>query len=188
MHHRISRACHCSAPSRIRFNARYAIAIIYSTIALTYVHYAARLFTNSHGNRNALGQIDEPNTPYTHYDHQSDEESTSSGRHPRSPDENHPHAAPTLATQWDDIESKLQAVADKRGTTPDGVPLSPALSRESHGSFSDSEDEARKMERDIKFRLMRKKHYNEVEAMKKWRKEHPGGDDVDDDDENAMQE
>ncbi|KAL7527734.1 hypothetical protein ACHAXR_002103 [Thalassiosira sp. AJA248-18] len=126
-------------------------------------------------------QIDEPNTPYTHYDHQSDEESNSSGHHPRSPDENHPKQ-PCIATQWNDISSKLQAVADKR----DAAPLSPARSRDSN--MSDSEDEAQKkrkekMEHEKKFKDMRKKHYNEAEAMKRWRAEH-----VNDDDDNDMEE
>mmetsp|Transcript_4730 Transcript_4730/g.10409 ORF Transcript_4730/g.10409 Transcript_4730/m.10409 type:complete len:199 (+) Transcript_4730:181-777(+) len=124
-------------------------------------------------------KIDEPNTPYTHYDDKSDEESTSSGRHPRSPDENRAQTAPILATQWGDIESKLQAVANKR----DACPHSPAPS---HGS--DSEDEAKKKERDAKFRMLRKQHYNEVEAMKRFRAEHPGGlGDEDDDDDEDME-
>eukprot|EP00985_Skeletonema_marinoi_P031962 scaffold37945_cov164-Skeletonema_marinoi.AAC.1 len=85
-------------------------------------------------------KIDEPNTPYTHYDHHSDEESTSSGHHPRSPDENHPHHEKnSLANQWGDISSKLQAVADKQ----DACPLSPALSRDSNMS---EEEEMKKTE------------------------------------------
>lgn len=49
-------------------------------------------------------KIDEPDTPYTHYDHHSDEESTSSEHHPRSPDENQPHHVEnSLANQWNDI-------------------------------------------------------------------------------------
>ncbi|KAL7551838.1 hypothetical protein ACHAWF_015028 [Thalassiosira exigua] len=121
-------------------------------------------------------KIDEPNTPYTHYDHSDGEESHSSvgsgGRHPRSPDENHPeHGGPSLATQWGDVASKLQAVADKR----DATSLSPAPSRE-------SDDEETRKKHD-KFKDMRKKHYNEAEAMRRWKAEHANDDDEDDDDD-----
>ena len=135
-----------------------------------------------------LCQIDEPDTPYTHYDHHSDEvESNSSGQHPRSPDEN--HKEPELASQWDDIASKLQAVADKR----DACPLSPAPSRDSN--MSDSEkmeaEEKEKEEKKKKFKEMRKNHYNEAEMMRRWRMQHANDDDEeeeDDDEEDAMQE
>ena len=126
-------------------------------------------------------QIDEPNTPYTHYDHASDDDEAShgSGHHPRSPDENHPEHAKTacIATNFDDISSKLQAVADKR----EAAPLSPAPSRDSNMSDSEQE-EARKKEHD-KFVNHRKKHYNEAEAMRRWRAEHANDEDEDDDEE-----
>lgn len=129
---------------------------------------------------NVSWQIDEPNTPYTHYDHHSDEESNASGNHPRSPDENKPsHEAPTLATQWTDISSKLQAVADKR----DAAPLSPAPSRDSN--MSDGEE---KKDHEKKFKDARKKHYNEAEMMRRWRAEHANDDDDDDEDVDKMEE
>mmetsp|Transcript_28867 Transcript_28867/g.45466 ORF Transcript_28867/g.45466 Transcript_28867/m.45466 type:complete len:205 (+) Transcript_28867:68-682(+) len=134
-------------------------------------------------------KIDEPNTPYTHYDHHSDEESTSSGRHPRSPDENHPHHEKnSLANQWGDISSKLQAVADKR----DACPLSPALSRDSN--MSDEEEKRKEEEQKKKFKDIRKKHYNEAEMMRKWREQHANDmddeedEDEDDDDDEKMKE
>mmetsp|Transcript_26182 Transcript_26182/g.42559 ORF Transcript_26182/g.42559 Transcript_26182/m.42559 type:complete len:196 (+) Transcript_26182:76-663(+) len=123
-------------------------------------------------------KIEEPNTPYTHYDHHSDEESTSSGRHPRSPDENHPHHEKnSLANQWGDISSKLQAVADKR----DACPLSPALSRDSN--MSDEEERKKSEEHEKKFKDMRKKHYNEAEMMRKWKEEHANDDEEEDDED-----
>eukprot|EP00573_Skeletonema_grethae_P002088 CAMPEP_0201688262 /NCGR_PEP_ID=MMETSP0578-20130828/2003_1 /ASSEMBLY_ACC=CAM_ASM_000663 /TAXON_ID=267565 /ORGANISM="Skeletonema grethea, Strain CCMP 1804" /LENGTH=190 /DNA_ID=CAMNT_0048172505 /DNA_START=93 /DNA_END=665 /DNA_ORIENTATION=- len=123
-------------------------------------------------------KIDEPNTPYTHYDHHSDEESTSSGRHPRSPDENHPHHEKnSLANQWGDISSKLQAVADKR----DACPLSPAPSRDS--VMSDEEEKKKAEEHEKKFKDMRKKHYNEAEMMRKWREQHATMDDEEEDED-----
>ena len=125
-------------------------------------------------------QIDEPNTPYTHYDHHSDEESHSSGHHPRSPDESHPeHGGASLATQWGDLSGKLQAVADKR----DACPHSPAPSRDSN--MSDSEDERKRKEHDQTFRDLRKKHYNEAEMMRRWRAEHADDEDEDEDEEDG---
>jgi hypothetical protein len=130
-----------------------------------------------------LIQIDEPNTPYTHYDQSDDEQSTSSGRHPRSPDEKNSHHAPPIP--WNALESKLQAVADKR----DACPLSPAPSRD---GASDSEGEAELKRRKAKhdehdkaFKDHRKKHYNEAEAMKRWRAEHMDDSEEESDDEIA---
>ena len=126
-------------------------------------------------------KIDEPDTPYTHYEHHSDDESTSSARQPRSPDETQPHHEKnSLASQWGDISSKLQAVADKR----DAFPLSPALSRDSNMSGDDEElEEEDEVERKKKFKDMRKKHYNEAEMMRKWREAHANMDDEEDEDE-----
>lgn len=128
-------------------------------------------------------KIEEPDTPYTHYDNPSDEESNSSGLHPRSPDENHPeHAADSLAAKWNDVSSKLQAVADKRNACP----LSPAPSRDSNMSDTDEEPKKQKDEQEKKFKDMRKKHYNEAEMMKRWRAQHATDDD--DSDEDKMEE
>lgn len=126
-------------------------------------------------------QIDEPNTPFTHYDQSDDEQSTSSGHHPRSPDEKNSHNVPSL--QWNALESKLQVVADKR----DACPPSPAPSRD---GASDSEGEAeikrrkaKQEEHDKAFKDHRKKHYNEAEAMRRWKAEHMNDGDEDDSDE-----
>ena len=127
-------------------------------------------------------KIDEPDTPYTHYEH-SDEESTSSGHHPRSPDENHPHHEKnSLANQWGDVSSKLQAVADKREEAGGAsCPLSPALSRDSN--MSDEEEKKQSGEHEKKFKDLRKKHYNEAEMMRKWREEHANMDEEEDEEE-----
>jgi hypothetical protein len=72
-------------------------------------------------------------------------------------------------------------VADKR----DACPLSPAPSRD--GGASDSEGEAeikrrraKQEEHDKAFKDHRKKHYNEAEAMRRWRAEHMDDDDSED--------
>lgn len=74
-------------------------------------------------------------------------------------------------------------MADKR----DACPLSPAPSKD---GASDSEGEAeikrrraKQEEHDKAFRDHRKKHYNEAEAMKRWRAEHMDDSDEDDSDE-----
>jgi len=63
-------------------------------------------------------------------------------------------------------------VADKRDRAP---------SRDSN--MSDSEDEAKKKNHDKKFKDMRKKHYNEADAMKRWKAAHANDDDEDDNDD-----
>ncbi len=81
-------------------------------------------------------------------------------------------------------------MADRRNND-DAV--SPAPSWQS-SNFSDSEDEAarlllrRRKEGDELFVSMRKRHYNEAEAMKRWRAEHANDDDDDDDDDNDEEE
>lgn len=78
-------------------------------------------------------------------------------------------------------------MADKRDAHPN---VSPAPSRDSNMSDADSEDEAtrakRLKEHEKKFRDMRKKHYNEVEAMKRWRAAHANDEDDDDEDEDEV--
>lgn len=105
-------------------------------------------------------KIDEPNTPYTHYD--SGAESDDS-RRPKSP----ANQKPTLS--WDVLQTRLDSVAAVR----DAYPSSPSSHAET--DHSDVEDERKKEMRRLEFKEHRKRHYNEMEAVRKFRQEHPDG-------------
>uniref|UniRef100_A0A7S3L154 Protein phosphatase inhibitor 2 n=1 Tax=Amphora coffeiformis TaxID=265554 RepID=A0A7S3L154_9STRA len=111
-------------------------------------------------------KIDEPDTPYTHYD--SGGESDSS--RPKSP----ANQRPTL--QWDVLQNKLDAVS----AVQEAYPNSPIA-----GSNNPEVEEERKMEmHKMEFQEHRKRHYNEMEAVRRFRQEH-GGDIVQDDDDDG---
>jgi protein phosphatase inhibitor 2 len=107
-------------------------------------------------------KIDEPNTPYTHYD--SGAESDDS-RRPKSP------ANQKQALSWDNLQTRLDSVAAVR----EQYPSSPLTD---HSDAAEDAEEERKREmRRLEFREHRKRHYNEMEAVRKFRAEHP--DDLD---------
>ena len=113
-------------------------------------------------------KIDEPNTPYTHYD--SGAESDDSHRRPKSPAQQKP------ALSWDTLQTRLDSVAAVREQYP---PPSPG----GHSDHSDADEERRREMRRLEFREHRKRHYNEMELVKKFRMEHPNALDVNDEDE-----
>lgn len=114
-------------------------------------------------------KIDEPNTPYTHYD--SGAESDDS-RRPKSP------ANQKQTLSWDTLQTRLDSVAAVREQY---APGSPSSSHAGETDQSDVEEERKKEMRKLEFKEHRKRHYNEMELVKKFRQEHP--DDVLDDDE-----
>lgn len=132
-------------------------------------------------------KIDEPNTPYTHYD--SGAESDDS-RRPKSP------ANQKNTLSWDVLQTRLDSVAAVR----DAYPSSPSAADTDQEQNSDVEDETRKEMRRLEFKEHRKRHYNEMEALRKFRQEHPEGlapdvedngedkEDDDDDDDDADDE
>jgi protein phosphatase inhibitor 2 len=104
-------------------------------------------------------KIDEPNTPYTHYD--SGSETDGSASRPKSPiTEKH-------QLQWDHLERKLDSVAAVR----DAYPSSPS-SHASAGDIHDPEEKKAEMKA-LEFKDHRKRHYNEMELVRQFRKEHP---------------
>jgi len=107
-------------------------------------------------------KIDEPNTPYTHYD--SGAESDDS-RRPKSP------ANQKNTLSWDVLQTRLDSVAAVR----DAYPSSPSAADTDQEQNSDVEEETRKEMRRLEFKEHRKRHYNEMEALRKFRQEHPEG-------------
>lgn len=111
-------------------------------------------------------KIDEPNTPYTHYD--SGAESDGSSARPKSP------ANQKQTLSWDNLERRLDSVA----AVQHQYPSSPS----SHGDGEDDEqekDDREKEMRKLEFREHRKRHYNEMDMVKKFRQEHPEDFDAD---------
>lgn len=110
-------------------------------------------------------KIEEPNTPYHHYDSGSETD----GSH--NANKNQPELS------WDHLQNKLDAAAAAR----DAYPSSPS----SHG---DTAEERQTELKKLEFKEHRKLHYNEMELVRKFRQAHPGdilddGDDADDEDE-----
>ena len=108
-------------------------------------------------------KIDEPNTPYTHYDSGSETDGSAS-RCPKSPiiatGDNNQHQL-----QWDHLERKLDSVAAVR----DAYPSSPS----SHGDNAHDPEERKAEMKALEFKDHRKRHYNEMELVRQFRKEHP---------------
>lgn len=118
-------------------------------------------------------KIDEPNTPFAHYD--SGGESEDSGK-PKSPNQNRE------ALSWDVLQNKLDSVAAVRAQ----FPSSPS----SHADVSDhdsvAEEERKKEMKKMEFQEHRKRHYNEMEALRRFRQQHR--DDTDEEDSDADDE
>ena len=138
-------------------------------------------------------KIDEPNTPYNYYEHHSDEDSAKTPPHHEGDDPNNPN---NLAMNWDRLENKLDAVAAARDlypSSPSGSSLG-GVSGDSDGGSSgkgsNSAKSKRALMKETEFKMLRKKHYNEMEALKSWRNKHDDDDDDDDgddDDGNSME-
>mmetsp|Transcript_3833 Transcript_3833/g.5055 ORF Transcript_3833/g.5055 Transcript_3833/m.5055 type:complete len:201 (-) Transcript_3833:45-647(-) len=117
-------------------------------------------------------KIDEPNTPYANYD--SGAESDDS-RRTKSPNQNR------VTLSWDVLQTKLDSVAAVRAQFPSS-PSSHADTEHDTDVEEDQKKEMRKME----FQEHRKRHYNEMEAVRRFRTEQ--SDDKDDVDGDADDE
>lgn len=120
-------------------------------------------------------KIDEPNTPYHNYDSGSETDGSHTGYKDKE-------------LSWDHLQNKLHGIAAAR----DAYPSSPS----SHGGDELTEEGRQKEIKEIQFREHRKRHYNEMELVRKFRQEHPDGPmadadvdaDVDDEDNDADDE
>jgi protein phosphatase inhibitor 2 len=123
-------------------------------------------------------KIEEPNTPYNHYYDSGSETdgSMSSAKHNRKRGENDS----STQISWDALTNKLEAHAAAK----EAYPSSPS----SRGAEEEEDDEDREKGREkelkkLEFKEHRKRHYNEMELVRKFRQEHPD-EDVEADDEN----
>ena len=117
-------------------------------------------------------KIDEPNTPYTHYDVSSHHDHAESGDEisvkSHSPSE---HEQNSSKICWETLERKLEHVAANRERSS------------SVSSLSSREEESKAK---VEFKKLRSQHYNEAMMMRKFKEAHPDGfndEDEDDDDE-----
>jgi protein phosphatase inhibitor 2 len=101
-------------------------------------------------------KIDEPNTPFAHYDSGSET------------DGSHNANKNTPELSWDHLQNKLDAAAAAR----DAYPSSPS----SHGDVDnpDAEEDRKKELKEMEFKEHRKRHYNEMELVRQFRHDHPG--------------
>jgi protein phosphatase inhibitor 2 len=109
-------------------------------------------------------KIEEPNTPYHHnYDSGSETDGSHTGGKEKE-------------LSWDHLQNKLEGVAAVR----DAYPSSPS----SHGggeendndndNTNDNHQERQTELKHLEFNELRKRHYNEMELVRKFRQEHPG--------------
>lgn len=117
-------------------------------------------------------KIEEPDTPYHHYDSGSETD----GSHHSA---NNPNATEAGEICWNHLSNKLNAAAAAR----DAFPSSPSSS---HGEENAQTEEERRRElKALEFKEHRKRHYNEMELVRKFRAQHQHGllDDEDEDEE-----
>ncbi|UIZ28748.1 hypothetical protein KXD40_007353 [Peronospora effusa] len=104
-------------------------------------------------------KIDEPNTPY-HYYGESDEMGKI------SPARSFSGESPM---QWDELQSKLQDVKDKKDSERD-VSHDTNVSSDLGGlDFATRDSEGKKIHKDPNFADKRKSHYNEFERVRAWK-------------------
>lgn len=148
--------------------------------ALTWDEHAIEEHDQLRGTRM---KIDEPNTPYAHYDHDG-HESDDSSLHPKSPGSDQQNA-PSLAMHWDTLESKLVSVAAARENCPSSPSATSAASSHEGAQSDDEEVKRRKAE---EFKKHRKQHYNEMEMLRRFRAEHHDDEDNEDDENEEQME
>jgi protein phosphatase inhibitor 2 len=113
-------------------------------------------------------KIEEPNTPFNHaYDSGNETDGSASSARNNS----------KTQISWDALTNKLEAHA----AVTDAYPSSPSSYG---GDMSEHEHEERDKERKkMEFEEHRKRHYNEMELVRRFRAQHPDEEDDDEDDD-----
>ena len=141
-------------------------------------------------------KIDEPNTPYNHYDSGSETDgSIHSAKHLNRNEEERTNIS------WATLQNKLEAHAAVRDAYPPSSPSSHGGGVSSDNNYRSDDGEGEETDKELlkeelkqlEFKEHRKRHYNEMELVRKYRQEHAnddghedelededGGDDADD--------
>jgi protein phosphatase inhibitor 2 len=99
-------------------------------------------------------KIEEPDTPY-HHNYDSGSETDGSHNANKNPENQ---------LSWDHLQNKLDAAA----AAQDAYPSSPS----SHGGTEVDEERRKKELKELEFKEHRKRHYNEMELVRRFRQEH----------------
>ena len=127
-------------------------------------------------------KINEPNTPYVGYDSGAESDDSRRAKSPAN-------QKPTLS--WDVLQNRLDSVAAVREQYPsspseDNRNANSEAEQSDGGEGEEDEDRRRQREmRNLEFKEHRKRHYNEMELVRKFRQEHPDGAVVDAEVENG---
>lgn len=136
-------------------------------------------------------KIDEPDTPYTHYDSGQESDDSSGKQLQKSP-----VSQAKNALSWDALQNRLDSVAAVQDAFPgmgtnNSDSTSPTTMNtsnsndDSQSQLSDgaTRDEEKKEMKKLEFAEHRKRHYNEMELVRQYRQQHADDDDDEDDDE-----
>lgn len=129
-------------------------------------------------------KIDEPKTPFNYLTYGTDlttpndsndnNNNNNSSSSPRTPPRMDPFGqSPSAALQWNTLESKLATVAAAR----EQYPTSPSSANSQDNDDDEDITVRREKIHEQEFKIHRKNHYNEMEAVRRFQMEHADDDD-----------